>query len=372
MTPRLSITGRIAQSRILGKRWVRAAVFVPLIAILALLAFFPQRFEAMTTLTPSDSESLGLSGTLGQLGALNSVFGKQAAVEVALRVGTSVETRKQVIKKLDLRERLDEDDVIDIHRWLEDKVTVRSLRGGIILIEMMDRDPALAHDIVAAYAVAMRDRLAVVTKRQTAYKREVLEKLVNDASAQLADAEASYNSLRLEKGYADPETSLGEIASLVPSLRSSIRSKEIQIETASKLYTDENMTMVQLNTELAALRQRLAEAEQTNPATGQTVGEAIGVSAELYRRERDLNVAKGLYDSYLRYLQGTAVEDLTSDASIRILEDTYIDTKRQVWWPAAALSFALLLLWLAIEFYRLRPPVGARIVEQETARASDA
>jgi uncharacterized protein involved in exopolysaccharide biosynthesis len=76
--------------------------------------------------------------------------------------------------------------------------------------------------------------------------------------------------------------------------------------------------------------------------------------------ERDLGIARSLYDSYLRYLQGTSAEDMTSTANIRILEPAYVDTHRQVWWPMMAGVFAILLLWAAIEFYRLRPPVGAR------------
>ena len=72
-----------------------------------------------------------------------------------------------------------------------------------------------------------------------------------------------------------------------------------------------------------------------------------------------------MYDGYLRYLQGTAVEDLTSTASIRVLEPAYVDTKRQIWSPALAAAIATFLLWMAIEFYRLRPPIGAQLEGDE-------
>ena len=80
MTPRMSIVGQIAHLRLFTQlRW-RAVLFSGLTLVFALLAFFPERYLATSSFTPSDRDSMGLSGTLGQLGALNSVFGNQAAV----------------------------------------------------------------------------------------------------------------------------------------------------------------------------------------------------------------------------------------------------------------------------------------------------
>jgi uncharacterized protein involved in exopolysaccharide biosynthesis len=113
--------------------------------------------------------------------------------------------------------------------------------------------------------------------------------------------------------------------------------------------------------EIEALRGQLVQVRATSPENSTTVGSAVATSSALFKLERDLNVQRALYDSYLKFLQGTAVENLTSTANIRILEPPFIDTDRQIWWPAAAISLALLLLWAMIEFYRLRPPVGARL-----------
>ena len=162
MTPRTSLVGQVTKWRVFGRFWQRAAFFGTIAIVLAILSVFPQRYRAAATLTPADPATLGLSGALAQLGALNSVFGKQEDVEIALRVGTSIYTRDDVIKQLDLEKWLHESNDIDIHRWLQRKVDVRSLRGGIIQIEMHDRDPVLARDIVAAYTGSMRDRKSVV------------------------------------------------------------------------------------------------------------------------------------------------------------------------------------------------------------------
>lgn len=360
MTPRHTFVGTMAAARWLNSWRRRMLLFGTLISLSLVLAVYPERFRAATSLTPADPESLGLSGTLGQLGAFNNVFGNQAAVEVAMRIAKSVDVRNDVIDRLALKKRLGEKDRLVLHRWLEDEVTVRSLRGGIITIEMSQRDPSLAHDIVAAYAKGTQERLADVSRRQTAYKREVLSKLVADSSMQLAKAQADYDNFRLGARYTDPRSSIGAVAQRVPALENAIKAKQIELQTARKIYTDNNLVVKQILAELSGLQGQLAEAKATNPAGAESVGKLVSQTSQLYKLERELGIAKALYDSYMRYLQGTAVEDLTSTANMRVLEPAYVDTARQYRLPVLAVALLLALLWASIEFYRLRPPVGAR------------
>ena len=346
----------------------RAMVLGPLLALALVLTFFPVRYRAAVTLTPTDPQSLGLSGTLGQLGAINSVFGNQAAVEVALRIARGEAVRDSVIKNADLADRLHEHNRIKLHRWLDREVDVRSLRGGIIMVEMQSGDADLAKRIVAAYAAATQDRLAEISKTQTAYKREILVQLVSDASQQLSLAQARYDSFRIRNRAPTPETTVAAVSMRIPQLESAIKAKQVDLAAARQLYTDDNNVIRQMVAELSALQRQLAEVRATNPANDATVGSAVSASSQLFKLERDLKIARALYDSYMRYLQGTAVEDLTSSANIRILEPPFVDTSRQVYLPALAVAVALVLLWVAIEFYRLRPPPGYRI-ETETSES---
>src|SRR5688572_16356185 len=135
MRPPKTITGTLVRIRGLDRPAYRRTIFAVLIAICVLLGFFPERHRAAVTLTPSDPTTLGLSGTLGQLGAINSVFGNQAAVEVALKVARSIYVRETAAQQLKLMERLDFDSPIQMHRWLNDEVHVRTLRGGMIQFE---------------------------------------------------------------------------------------------------------------------------------------------------------------------------------------------------------------------------------------------
>jgi tyrosine-protein kinase Etk/Wzc len=365
MRPPRSVIGSLAHIRIFGSPWPLRGIFALLIAVMAIFSLYPEKYRAAVSLTPADPSSLGLSGALTQLGAMNSVFGNQSNVEIALKVGRSVFVRESVAKELHLMQRMKFANRLEMHRWLESQVAVRSLRGGILLIETFNQDPKLAQDLVRAYSDATRLRLAEISRRQTEYKRDVLLELVNQASDRLGRAQDAYDRFRLQTRYGDPEAAMEAIAARIPVLEQAIKAKEVQLNAARQFYTEDNMTVRQLVAERDALVRQLAQAKATNPSQSNSVGRVVRASTQADKLLRELTVAKMLYDGYLRFLQGTSVEDLTSMASVRVLEPPFIDTDRQINYRFAAIGFSLFLLWIAIEFYRVRPAVGDRVVVRE-------
>lgn len=337
------------------------AIFILLFAV---LTFFPERYRAAVTMTPTDPTSLGLAGALGQLGALNTVFGNQAAIEIGLKVARSLDVRSLVIDRLKLIEKRNFANRVSADRWLVDVVKIRSLRGGIIQIEMRDADAQFAKQVVAMFADATRERLAEINRRQTAYKRGVLEQLLSEASARLAVAQGAYDSFRLTTRNAEPSFALASVNARIEAIRAAIKSKEVALNAARQFATDQNLSVQQILAELQALRQQLRDAQEQNPAVSGSVGRVVEQSTRLRELERKLAIARGLFDGYSRFLEGTAVEDLTSTASVRILEPPFIDTARQFNVMPFIAALLLLLTGLAVEFYRVRRPVGTRHKDQ--------
>lgn len=366
MTPRRTVIGTLARLPLVRSPVGRRTALALIIMALGLLAFFPERYRTAVSLAPTDPATLGLSGTLGQLGAINSVFGNQAAIEVALKVARSVYVREIAAKKLNLQGRMHFRDRVATHRWLEDKVKIRTLRGGIIQFETSLGDAELGKDIVGAYANATQNHLARISRQQTEYKRDVLVKLVTDASDRLARARGAYDTFRLRNGAPIPEAAISEVATRIPVLQSSIRAKEVELAAVRQFGTSQSMKVQQVQAELGELRRQLAAVEVTNPSQASTVGRAVQASALGEKLLRELYVAQSLYDNYRRFLEGTSVEDLTSTANVRILEAPFVDTERQINLGFLAAAIALALFWGAIEFYGVRPAVGERVTVRET------
>lgn len=354
-----SITGRVAALPVVRRAWLRRVVVAMLVAICAVLTVFPQEYRAAVSLTPTDPASLGLSSTLGQFGAVGNVFGNQAAVEVSLKVARSEYVRSLVIKQLSLDRTL-EKSAVDTHRWLDREVDIRALRGGIIQFETKQRDPEFARQIVAAYGQAVREQLAVIARSQTIQKRDILVRLVDEASDRLARAQAAYDSFRLQTRYSSPQAAIYAAGDRIPELETIIRSKEVQLSAMRQFATDENIRVLQMRAEIGSLQSQLAEARSTSPAKRSSVGGVVRQSTQVDKLRRELDISQSLYDNYKRFLQGTSVEDLTSSANIRILEPPFVDTARQFKTLPMTIGLVILLLGLAIEFYAFRPPLEAR------------
>lgn len=368
MTPRPSITGTLAE---LVRPWPRRIALVLAIVLCLILSVFPTQYRAASSLTPTDPASLGLGEALGQLGALNTVFGSQAAVEVSLKIGRSVGTRREVIRRMDLIKRLNFKDEISASRWLEREVELRSLRGGIVQIESLQRDPKLATELISTFTTVLRENLSTIALRQTTYKRDILLKLVSDANDEFKAAQIKYNNFRLKTRYSDPSYAIEAIGSRIPVIQAAIKAKEVELNTARQFATDDNMAVLQVIAQIDSLNQQLQQLQALSPSESNSIGRVVRQSTEADALERELMMARSLYFSYRRILEGTTVEDMTSTANIRILEQPYIDTDRQYRVIPLAIAMLLALLGIAIEFYQLRPPVGAA-ARREPQRLDDA
>ena len=364
MNPPRTIIGSLTTARGLRRPWLRRLVVLVLIAILMLFTFYPQRYRAAVTITPSDPNSLGVTNQLNQLGALNSVFGNQAAIEMALKVAGSVNVRDRVAARLGLDRTLGVER-IEAVRWLDRRVDISALRGGLIQIQMMGRDAPFARQIVGAFADETRSQLARINQSQTRQKRDALLSLVAESSDRLATAQVAYDTFRLSSRFADPGTAVGMISARGPTLDQAIKAKQVELAATRKFYTDDNIKVQRLIAEIDALRTQFAQTQETSPLGSDSVGRAVAASTRALKLQRDMGTAQMIFDRYSRLLTETSAEDLTSSANVRVLEPPFIDTSRQLNYQPLAMAGALLLLLLAIEFYELRPPPGARTASRD-------
>jgi tyrosine-protein kinase Etk/Wzc len=162
MTPRPSLIGTLAGSRLLRRRWPRRAGFALLAVVLALLSLYPERYRATMLLAPPDRS--GDLGTIAQLGAMNGLIGSEYQPERLLAIARSPQVALGVIADLKLLydPRFGRDPRQAL-RTLDRKTDIRTLRGGIVEIAATDRDPRLALALAAKLGLSAQARLRALS-----------------------------------------------------------------------------------------------------------------------------------------------------------------------------------------------------------------
>jgi len=330
---------------------------------LLLLCIFPRHYRSVVDLAPQDSNTSGLSSILSQLGGnYAALVGNHQPVEMDVTIARSYDVMQATAKKLGM---IDQSDVYASTaaavREIESKVTVSALRGSIVEIEVKESDPAQAIELSTAYADALQQRLTQLSLDAADYKRKILKDRFRDAAVRLSHAQADVEAFRTKYHLPSPAQELGSSVLQISRLRGELMGKRVELEKALHFNTSESMVVKSLRTEIAALQ---AQLEQTSTQTRMPDGlTAAGISKIYFQYndlEREFGFSQGLYDSYKRYLEGVALEELTSSFNMRVIQQPYVDPSFQfnLW---AVLSLLVVIgLAAASEMYMARNPLAKR------------
>ena len=345
-------------------RW-RLRAYGVLAALLALLALFPQPYEARAKLLPQEPGSLGLGSTMnalgGQLGGFAALLGgAKPPIDLYLTIARGREVADAVIARLKLAESYGSDRKARLA--LERKVDVHSLTGGVIEIEARTRDAAEAEALTRAYVAAITDRLNALSRDRVTRKQQVVRGRFGEAGQRVTKAEAALQSFRRRNRLAEPEAQLGAELSLRAGLQAQLQAKQIEVQTLRQFQGDENPQLKAAQAEIAALRAQIARtADPASGSAGPNVAGLSEVSGAYLNLYRDYRFAQALYEVYSRSSEEIAVESLAAETAsdAQVIEAPRLDADRKYNIPAVALLALVIALALFTEVYA--PATGIRL-----------
>lgn len=329
-------------------RWLddakrRRQVFALVAGLLLLLTALPPPYRAASALTPIDQSAAGLAPALAGLGAFASFLGNQQISEVHLRVARSVDVRRAVIARLHLKQRWGTDNEAALMRHLDRDITIRTLRGGILLIETKNWDAEFAAQLITAYVGALQERLGVLSREQTALKRQILTDRMNDASERLRAAEAKFDEFRRANGIPEPAGALVAAGTRLPGLQDLLRTREMALAVERQFATDDNFAVLSMVADIAEIKRQIELARRPDLKETFSVDRVVTRSTEYNYLIRTVGYMRNLYDSYQRLLEGTALEDLISRLNLRVIEPPHVEPDFEV----NLIPLGLLATWLA-------------------------
>jgi uncharacterized protein involved in exopolysaccharide biosynthesis len=350
--------------RVLGLSWLadplrRRLTFVALAVVFAVLTFFPRYYHASVQIIEPTPNAAGLSAVLGQLGGnYAALLSTGQSYEVNLSVGRTYLVERDVVTRMNLVGTPRFGSLDHAVRKLRRLLTVRSMRGGIIGLEAEDRNPDFALQLVTVYAQVYSERLAQLARQQTAYKRAVLNDRMGEAAQRLARAQGALDRFRAQNRLPAPDAQLGASVGQLSGLQASLQAKRVELQSALKFATPDNMQVRAIQAEIVSIQTQIAQEQSRR---GQTATALAGLSNQHDNLIRDVSFAQSLYQAYSRYLEGSAIEELSAAWNIQQIEPPHIHVGHQINKLPAAILLLILLAAIASEIYLLFPPVGTRV-----------
>ena len=358
---------RTLLGRTLSVRWIadslkRRLVLGAFAVLFAVLTFFPRNYHATVQIIEPMQNAAGLSSVLGQLGGnYAALLSTGQTYEINLAVGRTYVVERDVVKQMGLLGTSGYETLDTAVRRLRRYVTVRSMRGGIIAIETEHRNPAFALRLDAAYARVYSQRLSELARQQTAYKRGVLNARMQEAVDRLTKAQAALDQFRQRYRLPDPEAQIGSSVGQLGSLQASLQAKRVELQSALQFATPQNMRVRSLQAEIGSLQSQIREEqERQNSPGGMTAAGLAHLSNQYENLQRDVTFAQTLYQAYARYLEGSAVEEMSAAWNLQQLEPPYIRPGHQINKLPLAMLLLVLLIAAAAEIYLIFPPHGVR------------
>jgi len=358
---------RSALAGLLGVAWVRRALtrriaFLVFTLLFSVLCVFPRSYLATVKLAPQESYAAGFSTILGQLGGnFASLLGGRQPVEVDLAIARSHYVEHQVVVLLGLATRpgfrTSERAELRVRRMTQISV----LRGGVVAIRARSGDPQLALAVASAYATVLQNRLAVLSRAQSAGRRAVLQERFTVAEGALVKAQAAMAAYRSTNHLASPESQFGAAVSQIAGLQASLQARRVELASLLRFETPDNFQVKLLESQISGLTAEIAEAQGRNSSLSLPSAQILATrSIEYLNLFEKVRFAQTLSATYAKYLEDETVEGLAARLNLQIIEPAYVDPARQFnTWAVALLALVIVLACL-IELYALTPPVGLR------------
>lgn len=297
---------------------LRLLVLAPLAAgLLALGITFaiPPTFTATTKFMPPQQQQSGAAAMLAGLGALGGLAGAASGLKnpadqyVAFLQSRSVQDA--LIDRFKLTDRFETKFREDARKALDANVQVASGKDGLITIDASDKDPQFAAQLANAHVEELGhllNRLAITEAQQ---RRVFFEKQLTNAKDNLIKAEQALKAsgVSADTLKANPQSAVEGLA----RLQAAITAQQVKLASMRGYLAESAPDFRQAQTELAALRSQLTQAEKQEPAQ-------TGGNGDYIAKFRNFKYQETLFELFAKQYEIARVDESREGAIIQVVD----------------------------------------------------
>lgn len=265
-----------------------------------------------SALPSSDSSGLG--------GMAASMLGLKSPGELYVGMLTSHSIFDRIIERFNLRELYEVDYIEDAREELGKNAAITADKDGLITIEVTDEDPQRAAAMANAFVEELDKLLQQMASKEAMGRLAFLEKEMAQASHNLTKAEETLRTFSEQRSVIQIDAQTKGMLEYIANLRAAIDAKEVELQVLRQQATPFNYQVINLETELKSLKEKLRAAETQADQT--CIGEVCiatskvpALGLEYIRLYREVKFQEGLYQLYKRMVEIARV-DMVRDVAV--------------------------------------------------------
>jgi tyrosine-protein kinase Etk/Wzc len=313
----------------LGEKKVLIASVTAVAALASLIValLLPPIYTARTSfLAPGSQQQSGSAAALAALGSLGGLAGSIAAkspdeLYVALLKSDSVQ--RALAERFDLKTHYDVDNYEALRKALPNYIRVTSdKKSGLIVVEVDDKDAKFAADLANAHESEITKLLGRLAVSEAQLRRAFFEKQLQETKNSLVKAEQSLQAVQEKSGVIVLDKQAEALITGAALVRAQITEREVQLKVLRTSATEQNPAVMQLNSEVRALRAELARMESAQggvagSAVDMPVGKIPEAAVDYVRARRELKLQETLLESMVRQYEIAKLDEAKEGANLQ-------------------------------------------------------
>jgi tyrosine-protein kinase Etk/Wzc len=278
----------------------------------------PQQGQSSAALVTQLSSLASLTG-LGNAGALRDPN------DLYLAIVQSNTVADAVIKRLNLEAVYHVKKLSQARTALAANSKFVSDKGGMISITTKDEDPRRAADIANTYVDELHSINSRLVIGEASVRRNFFAQQLALAKDRLTDAEIALQQTEESTGAISPIGQTGVVIQQIAQLQSQIITREVQLDALRTSSTDQNPDVIRLNSELAGLREQMAQLESAqkrhNPGDISLSSRSLPQDQIVYlRKQRDVQYHTLIFDLIARQFEAARLDEAKASPLIQVLD----------------------------------------------------
>jgi uncharacterized protein involved in exopolysaccharide biosynthesis len=290
-------------------------------------------YTASAKLLPPQKDGGGGAAALllGQLGGLgNLAGGLGGSSDLYLGILKSRSVADAVIKRLDLKTELKNDNPDLLRKNLETMVKFQSGKDGMITITADNKDPKRAAEFVNTFVDELQKKSLQLNLTKASTERSFLEKRLGIVKQDLKNAEDDMKHFQEKYKTIKADSQAAAAIEGIATVKAQIISNEVKLAALRNSMTDEAPEVRTLLAGISKLKSQLSSMSGAGDGSGVIpgAGAAPAIGVEYFRKLRELKVQEAVFEQLTKQYELAKLNEARDSSSIQVLDEAVPPTKK--------------------------------------------